>query len=57
LLCDTDHQIGLAYGACDNLTAPYPKRITYVIGPDGHIAQAIAEVNAREHPEQLLGTL
>lgn len=57
LLCDTDRKIGMAYGACDEPTAGYAKRITYVIGPDGHIAQAIDQVNAREHPEQLLSTL
>ena len=57
LLCDTDRRIGLAYGACDDPTAQYAKRITYVIDPDGRIEQAIADVNAREHPEQLLCTL
>jgi len=57
LLCDTERKIGMAYGACDDSTAQYAKRITYVINPDGRIAQAIAEVNAREHPEQLLNTL
>lgn len=57
LLCDTDRKIGLAYGACDSATAQYAKRITYVIGPDGRIAQAIATVSAREHPEQLVATL
>ena len=57
LLCDTEREIGMAYGACDSPTAQYAKRITYVIGPDGLIAQAIGQVNAREHPEELLGAL
>ncbi len=57
LLCDTDRKIGLAYGACDSAEDRTPRRITYVIGPDGRIAQAIEKVNAREHPEQLLATL
>jgi peroxiredoxin Q/BCP len=57
LLCDTKREIGLAYGACDSPTAQYAKRITYVIGPDGHILQAHGTVNAKEHPGQLIGTL
>jgi peroxiredoxin Q/BCP len=57
LLCDTERKIGLAYGACDSPTAQNARRITYVIGPDGLIAQAIGTVNAREHPEQLIATL
>ena len=57
LLCDTERKIGLAYGACDSPTAQSARRITYVIGPDGRIIQAIASVNAREHPEQLIATL
>jgi peroxiredoxin Q/BCP len=57
LLCDTKREIGLAYGACDSPTAAYAKRITYVIGPDGRIAQSIGTVNAKEHPEQLIATL
>lgn len=47
----------MAYGACDSPTAQYARRITYVIGPDGRIVQAIDQVNAREHPEALLRTL
>jgi peroxiredoxin Q/BCP len=57
LLCDTDRAIGMAYGACDEPTAQYAKRITYVIDPKGRIAQAIEQVNAREHPEELLATI
>ena len=57
LLCDTRREIGMAYGACDSPTDQYAKRITYVIGPDGLIAQAVGQVNAREHPEELLGAL
>ena len=41
LLCDTDRRVGLAYGACDAATDGYPRRYTYVIGPDGTVEQAI----------------
>ena len=41
LLCDTKRELGRAYKACDSAVDPYPNRITYVIGPDGTIEQAI----------------
>jgi peroxiredoxin Q/BCP len=41
LLCDTKREMGLAYKACDSAVDPYPNRITYVIGPDGTIEQAL----------------
>ncbi|HET9651682.1 MAG TPA: redoxin domain-containing protein, partial [Usitatibacter sp.] len=31
LLCDTDRKIGLAYGACSDVKAGYPMRISYLI--------------------------
>ena len=33
--------MGLAFGACDSASDAYARRITYVIGPDGRIEQAI----------------
>ncbi|MSS71230.1 MAG: peroxiredoxin [Candidatus Latescibacteria bacterium] len=57
LLCDVDRQIGMAYGACDSPDAKTPKRMTFVVGPDGKLLQVHAQVNAREHPEALLKTL
>ena len=57
LLCDVDREIGVAYGPCDSPDAKNAKRMTVVIGPDGKILQAHAQVNAREHPEALLKTL
>ncbi len=57
LLCDTEREICMAYGACDSPDAGAASRITYVIGPDGKIVQAHETVNAREHPETLLASL
>ncbi|HYP25983.1 MAG TPA: peroxiredoxin [Blastocatellia bacterium] len=57
LLCDTDRKVGVAYGAADDPSAQYARRITYVIDPEGRISKAVGQVNAREHPEQLLGEL
>lgn len=57
LLCDTERTICLAYGACGSREDKSAKRITYVIGADGTIVQAHAEVDARKQPEELIKTL
>ena len=57
LLCDTDRDIGMKYGACDSPSAGNAKRITYVIDPVGNISQVYGKVNAAEHPKELLATL
>ena len=57
LLCDTGHEVGLAYGACDSVSDAYPRRITYVIGVDGRIEQAIATTDPGGQADALLPTL
>lgn len=57
LLCDTERQIGLAYGACDSPRARTADRVTYVIGPDGRILQAHPKVSPKTHPRELLESL
>ena len=57
LLCDVKREIGMAYGACDDPKAQYASRITYVVGPDGRIAQAHAKVSPKTHPKEILATL
>lgn len=47
----------MAYGACTSASDRTSKRITYVIGPDGKISQAIGSVDARTHPATLIDTL
>jgi peroxiredoxin Q/BCP len=54
LLCDTNREIGMAYGACDSPQAGSAKRITYVIDPQGKIERAFEKVSAAKHPEELL---
>ena len=56
-LCDTDRQVGIAYGACDDAKAQYAKRISYLIGPDGKVRKAYPKVNAAAHPEEILADL
>jgi peroxiredoxin Q/BCP len=54
LLCDVDRKVGLAYHACESASDAYPRRITYVIGPDGKIEQAIATQDPAGQAEQIL---
>ena len=57
LLCDTERVVCMAYGPCSSVSDGAAKRMTFVIGADGKVAQAHAEVNASEHPEALLASL
>jgi peroxiredoxin Q/BCP len=57
LLCDVKRGIGVAYGAANDAKAGYASRITYVIGPDGKIAQAHAKVSPKSHPKEILESL
>ncbi|HKQ97938.1 MAG TPA: peroxiredoxin [Candidatus Polarisedimenticolia bacterium] len=57
LLCDTTREIGLDYGACDDAKAEYPRRISYVIGPDGRIEHAFPKVDTKTHPAAVLALL
>ena len=57
LLCDTEREVCLAYGACKRPTDSTAKRISYVIDSEGKILQAHETVDARKHPETLLASL
>ncbi|NKB71033.1 MAG: redoxin domain-containing protein [Candidatus Latescibacteria bacterium] len=57
LLCDTERAVCLAYGACQSASDGAASRHTFVIGPDGLIAQIHTKVDARSQPETLLATL
>lgn len=52
-----DRTVGRAYGLAADSKAPYAKRVTFVIGPDGKVEQVIDPVDARTHPETLLRSL
>jgi len=56
-LCDTKRELGLAYGACDDVTAKSARRISYLIGPDGRVKKVYPRVNAAAHPEEILQDL
>ena len=57
LLCDTDHKIGLAYGAGDSEKDEYARRIAYVIDENGKIAEAHPKVDPASYPQQQLQSL
>ena len=47
----------MAYGACDDAKAKNASRISYVIGPDGRIAQAHPKVTPKSHPAEILASI
>ncbi len=57
LLCDTDHSIGLAYGAASSAKDEYARRIAYVIDENGRISEAHEKVDAKTYPMEQLGRL
>ena len=57
LLCDTDHKIGLAYGAAESAKDEYARRIAYVIDENGVITQAHGKVDAKTYPREQLASL
>ena len=57
LLSDQSRDVSIAYGAADAKDAPRAKRISYLIGPDGRISKAYAEVKPAEHIAQVLADL
>jgi thioredoxin-dependent peroxiredoxin len=54
LLSDTTHEVALAFGACENLKARYPERISFLVGADGRIERVYDKVDPRDHAAQVL---
>ena len=57
LLCDTEREIGLAYGACTSPDAAAARRISYVIGPDGKVQQIWGKVDVKAHVADVLDAI
>jgi len=57
LLCDVNQEIALAYGAVKGPEDEYASRITYVIGEDGNILEAISQVDTKTHSGDLCSRL
>ena len=47
----------MAYQACEDASAKYPDRITYVIDEQGVIAKAYAKVSVHSHSDDVLRDL
>ncbi len=57
LLCDTDRSMGIAYGAADDGSAGFAKRIGVVIGPDGKIMEYSPKVSPKTYAKEVLDRL
>ena len=57
MLCDTDHKIGMAYGAADSPKDEYARRIAYLIDENGKIAQVNPKVDAKSFPKEQLAAI
>ena len=57
LLCDVNHEMALAYHAAKGPEDKYASRITYVIGEDGNILEAISQVDTNTHSGDLCSRL
>ncbi len=54
LLCDVDHAVGEAYGVDDPADPGYPRRVSYLIGPDRRIVKVYAVTDAAAHATAVL---
>jgi thioredoxin-dependent peroxiredoxin len=60
LLCDVDHAVGRVYGVergADENNPQYPKRMTFVIDPEGKVAKVYEVADAGAHPDEVLSDL
>ena len=57
LLCDEDRSVSMHYGATESADQQYPKRISYLIDPEGRIARVYGNVVPAEHPDEVLAAL
>ncbi len=57
LLCDVNRELGVAYGAADDPSAGFAKRISYVIDEQGRIQAAYPKVKPDEHLDRVLEDL
>jgi peroxiredoxin len=60
LLCDVDRAVGRAYGverAPDEQYPDFPKRITFLIAPDGTVAKVYEVTDVGAHPDEVLADI
>jgi thioredoxin-dependent peroxiredoxin len=54
LLSDTDRRLAVAVGAADSTDAKAAKRISYLVGADGKVIKAYADVDPNVHAGQVV---
>ena len=57
LLCDLEHTLGAAYGVDDPDDPGYPRRISFLIGPDRRIVKRYDPVKVASHAADVLADL
>lgn len=57
LLCDTERELGLAFGTCTAEDTKWSARYTFVVSPDGDIEQAIDTKDPGAQAEELVKAL
>ena len=60
LLCDVDRVVGRAYGIerpADDPYPDYPRRVTFLIDPDGTVAKVYEVTDVGAHPSEVLADL
>jgi len=60
LLCDMDRTVGRLYGVergADEPYPDYPKRITFLIDPEGMVAKVYEVTDPGAHPDEVLADL
>jgi len=57
LLSDGEKRLAVAVGAADSTSRMWPRRISYLIGPDGTVLKAYSDVSPADHARQVLGDL
>ena len=60
MLCDVDRTVGRLYGVergSDEQYPEFPKRITYLIDPDGVIEKVYEVKDVAAHPDEVLADI
>lgn len=60
LLSDTDRSVGAAYGVLrpgDDPYAAYPRRVSFLIGPDGVVVRRYEVADVAAHADEVLADI
>jgi peroxiredoxin Q/BCP len=57
LLSDGQRSLGLAVGVADLPRTPAPRRVSYLVGPDGKVERVYPDISPLTHPTDVLADL